>query len=215
MKVIKPWSKKFEKLFQRSVRRDRRVEEKVRRIIEEVKKDGDEAVLRYTRKFDRVKLTAKELRVTESEINGAYQNISPDFVSALKLAVENVSRFYRKQTKRSWKMVTEDGVILGERVKPLESVGIYIPAGTVPLPSTVYMTVLPAKLAGVEKVYLMTPPNKHKSVDPHILAVANLLKVDGIFKAGGAQGIAAMALGTKRSPRVDKIIVTGNALLAV
>ncbi|OGW82546.1 MAG: histidinol dehydrogenase [Omnitrophica bacterium RIFCSPHIGHO2_02_FULL_51_18] len=214
MKVIKPWSKKFEKLFQRSVRRDRRVEEKVRRIIDDVKNDGDEAVLRYTRKFDRVKLTAKELRVTESEINGAYQNISPDFVSALKLAVENVSRFYRKQTKRSWKMVTEDGVILGERVKPLESVGIYIPAGTVPLPSTVYMTVLPAKLAGVEKIYLMTPPNKHKSVDPHILAVANLLKVDGIFKAGGAQGIAAMALGTKTIPRVDKIIGPGNAYVA-
>ena len=156
----------------------------------------------------------RELQVTESEINGAYQNISPDFVSALKLAVENVSRFYRKQTKRSWKMVTEDGVILGERVKPLESVGIYIPAGTVPLPSTVYMTVLPAKLAGVEKVYLVTPPNRHKSVDPHILAVANLLKVDGVFKAGGAQAIAAMAIGTKTIPRVDKIIGPGNAYVA-
>ncbi len=214
MKIIKPWSKKFEKLFRRSVRRDRRIEEKVRRIIDDVKNDGDEAVLRYTRKFDKVKLSAKELRVTESEINGAYQNLHPDFVSSLKLAVENVNRFYRKQTKRSWKMVTEDGAILGERVRPLESVGIYIPAGTVPLPSTVYMTVLPAKIAGVEKVYLATPPDEHKSVDPHILAVANLLKVDGIFKVGGAQAIAAMALGTKSIPRVDKIIGPGNAYVA-
>lgn len=214
MKVIKPSSKKFQKLFQRFTRRDRRIEEKVHRIVEDVKNFGDEAVIRYTRKFDKVKLGPKDLRVSESEINGAYQNISPDFVSSLKMAVENVNRFYRKQVKRSWKTVNEDGVILGEKIRPLESVGIYIPSGTVPLPSTVYMTVLPAKLAGVEKVYLITPPNKYKSVDPHILAVANLLKVDGVFKAGGAQAIAALAFGTKSIPRVDKIIGPGNAYVA-
>jgi histidinol dehydrogenase len=214
MKIIKSYSKKFQKLFERSTRRNLRIEEKVRRIVEDVKNGGDEALLRYTRKFDRVKLTAKELRVTESEINGAYQNIRPDFVSSLKVAVENVSRFYKKQIKRSWKTIQEDGVILGEKIRPLESVGIYIPAGTVPLPSTVYMTVLPAKLAGVEKIYLITPPNKFKSVDPHILVVANLLKVDGIFKAGGAQAIAALAFGTKTIPRVDKIVGPGNAYVA-
>ncbi|HTL70609.1 MAG TPA: histidinol dehydrogenase, partial [Candidatus Eisenbacteria bacterium] len=113
-----------------------------------------------------------------------------------------------------WKMTTDDGVVLGERIRPLESVGVYVPSGTVPLPSTVYMTVLPAKLAGVEKVYLITPPNKFKSVDPHILVVANLLKVDGIFKAGGAQAIGAFAFGTKTIPRVDKIIGPGNAYVA-
>ena len=214
MKVIKSYSKKFQKLFERSTRRNSRIEEKVRRILEDVKSGGDEALLRYTRKFDRVKLTPKELRVTEGEINGAYQNIQPDFVSSLKVAVENVSRFYKKQIKRSWKTMQEDGVILGEKIRPLESVGIYIPAGTVPLPSTVYMTVLPAKLAGVEKIYLITPPNKFKSVDPHILVVANLLKVDGIFKAGGAQAIAALAFGTKTIPRVDKIVGPGNAYVA-
>jgi len=214
MKVIKPWSKKFEKIFNRNRRRDQRVEEKVRRIVEDVKNDGDEALLRYTRKFDKVKLTPRELKVTESEINGAYQNIRPDFIASLKVAVENVSRFYKKQVKRSWKTIQEDGVILGERVRPLESVGVYIPSGTVPLPSTVYMTALPAKLAGVEKVYLVTPPNKYKSVDPHILVVANLLKVDGIYKAGGAQAIAALAFGTKTIPRVDKIIGPGNAYVA-
>ncbi len=214
MKVIKPSSKKFQELFQRYARRNRRIEEKVSRILEDVKSSGDEAVIRYTRKFDRIKLTPKELRVSESEINGAYQNISPDFVSTLKVAVENVSQYYRRQTKRSWKIFKEDGVMLGEKIRPLESVGIYVPSGTVPLPSTVYMTVLPAKLAGVEKVYLVTPPNKFKSVDPHILVVANLLKVNGIFKVGGAQAIGALAFGTKTIPRVDKIIGPGNAYVA-
>jgi len=214
VKVIKPSSKKFIKLFHRFANRNRRIEEKVSRILEDVKNDGDEAVIRYTRKFDKVKLSPRELKVTEGEINAAYQNISPEFVQALKVAVENVNRFYRKQIKRSWKIMNEDGVILGEKIRPLESVGIYIPSGTVPLPSTVYMTVLPAKLAGVEKVYLITPPNKFKSVDPHILAVANLLKVDGVYKAGGAQAIGAFAFGTRSIPRVDKIIGPGNAYVA-
>ena len=214
MKVIKPQSKRFQELFNRYARRNIRVEEKVRRIIEDVRMGGDEAIIRYTRKFDKVALTPKELRVTEAEISGAFQNIKPDFVSSLKIAVENVSHYYKKQIKRSWKTVNEDGVILGEKLRPLESVGVYVPSGTVPLPSTVYMTVLPAKLAGVEKVYLITPPNKYKTIDPHILVVANLLKVDGIFKAGGAQAIGAFAFGTKTIPRVDKIIGPGNAYVA-
>ncbi len=214
MKVIKPSSQQYLNLFNRFVTRNPRVEEKVRKILQDVKHDGDDAIIRYTRKFDKVKLAARELRVSESEINGAYQNIDPNFVPTLKVAVENVSRFYKKQIKRSWKTISEDGVVLGEKIRPLESVGVYIPSGTVPLPSTVYMTVLPAKLAGVEKIYLITPPNKFKSVDPHILVVANLLKVDGIFKAGGAQAIGALAFGTKSIPRVDKIIGPGNAYVA-
>ncbi len=215
MNVIKPSSQKFQKLFSRCyATRNKRVVDKVRRIVDDVRDYGDEALIRYTRKFDKVKLSSREIRVSESEINGAYQNIKPEFVAALKVAVENVSRFYKKQMKRSWKIVNEDGVILGEKIRPLESVGIYIPSGTAPLPSTVYMTVLPARLAGVEKIYLITPPNRFKSVDPHILAVANLLKVDGVFKAGGAQAIAAFAFGTKSVPRVDKIIGPGNAYVA-
>lgn len=214
MKVIRPSGKKFASLFNRSGRRNLRVEEKVRKILDDVMTNGDEAVIRYTRKFDKVKLTTRELRVTESEINAAYQNISPEFVSSLKVAVENVSSYYKRQLRKSWKMINEDGVILGEKVRPMESVGVYVPSGTVPLPSTVYMTVLPAKLAGVSRVYLITPPNKYRSVDPHILAVANLLKVDGVFKAGGAQAIGAFAYGTKTIPRVDKIIGPGNAYVA-
>src|SRR3989338_250205 len=115
MKVIKSSSKQFQKLFHRFARRDRRIEDKVRRILDDVKNNGDEALIRYTRKFDKIKLTAKEFRVTESEINGAYQNINPDFVSTLKVAVENVSRYYKKQVRRSWKTVTEEGVVLGEK----------------------------------------------------------------------------------------------------
>jgi histidinol dehydrogenase len=214
MQVIKPSSKQFIRLFNRFVSRNPRVEEKVRGILNDVMQNGDDAVIRYTRKFDKVKLQPKDLRVSESEINSAYQNISPDFVSTLKMATENVSRYYKKQMKKSWKTVSEDGVVLGEKIRPLESVGVYIPSGTVPLPSTVYMTALPARLAGVEKVYIITPPNKFKSVDPHILVVANLLKVDGIFKAGGAQAIGAFAFGTKSIPRVDKIIGPGNAYVA-
>lgn len=216
MIIVKPSSKKFAKLFNRTSSRNSRVEEKVRRILDDVKNNGDDAIIRYTRKFDKVKLSSRELQVSESEINGAYQNISPDFVPMLKVALENVGRFYKKQakSKRSWKTISEDGVVLGERIRPLESVGVYVPSGTVPLPSTVYMTVLPAKLAGVKKIYLITPPNKFKSVDPHILVVANLLKVDGIFKAGGAQAIGAFAFGTKSIPRVDKIVGPGNAYVA-
>ena len=138
MQIIKSSSKKFQKLFHRFARRDRRIEEKVRRILDDVKNNGDEALMRYTRTFDKVKLSPKDFRVSESEINGAYQNINSDFISTLKVAVENVSRYYKKQVRRSWKTTSEEGVVLGEKIRPLESVGIYIPSGTVPLPSTVY-----------------------------------------------------------------------------
>ena len=112
MIAIKPSSKKFAKLFTRHTVRSTRIEEKVRRILEDVKLSGDEAVIRYTRKFDKVRLAARDLRVSEGEINGAYQNIKPDFIASLKVAVENVTRYYRRQMKRSWKMVSEDGVVV-------------------------------------------------------------------------------------------------------
>jgi len=171
---------------------------------------GDEAVLKYTRKFDGVKLSTRQLKVAQIEISGAYQNISPNFVSTLKVIMENINRFYRKTLKKSWRMKDGDGVILGENYTPLEKVGIYIPAGTAPLVSSVYMTVLPAKLAGVKKIILISPPDKLGFINPHILVVADLLKVDEIYRVGGAQGIAALAYGTKTIPRVDKIVGPGN-----
>jgi histidinol dehydrogenase len=144
------------------------------------------------------------------EISGAYQNISPNFVSSLKVVIENVNRFYRKTLRKSWRIKDSDGAMVGENYTPLERVGVYIPAGTAPLVSTVYMAVLPAKIAGVKKIAIVSPPDKNGFINPHILVVANLLKVDEIYRVGGAQGIAALAYGTKTIPRVDKIVGPGN-----
>lgn len=210
MKIIKPSSNMMKKILQRGLCPRKRLQEKVGKIIEEVRAAGDEAVLKYTRKFDKVKLTAKQLKASETEISGAFQNIEPHFVSALKVILDNVTVFYSRQVKKSWKIKGDEGITLGEKVTPLERVGIYIPAGTAPLISTVYMTVIPAKVAGVREIILATPPNKYASCDPYILAVANLLKVDQIYKIGGAQAIAALAFGTKTVPRVDKIVGPGN-----
>jgi histidinol dehydrogenase len=211
MKIIRFNStKQLEKIYGRGFVKSRRVEDKVKQILEDVRLFGDDAVLKYTRKFDKVKMTAKMLRVTEREISGAYQNITPNFVSSLKVVIENINRFYRKELKKSWKIKDPDGLILGQNYQPLDKVGVYIPAGTAPLVSTVYMTVLPAKIAGVKKVILISPPDKNGLINPHILVVADLLKVDEIYRVGGAQGIASLAFGTKTIPRVDKIVGPGN-----
>jgi len=210
MKIIRANSKQLEKIYNRGLAKSRRVEEKVKQIIEDVRLFGDEALIKYTKKFDGAKLLPKQLRVSEIEISGAYQNISPNFVSTLKIIIENVNRFYRKAIKKSWRIKDSDGVILGENYTPLEKVGVYIPAGTAPLVSTVYMTVLPAKIAGVKKIILISPPDKRGFINPHILVVADLLKVDEIYRVGGAQGIAALAYGTKTIPKVDKIVGPGN-----
>lgn len=210
MKLIKAGGRRMQKILERDLISKKRGQEKVRKIIEDVRSFGDEAVLKYTRKFDHVKLNVKQLKVSETEISAAYQNINPEFISTLKVIIDNVTKFYTKQLKRSWKIKGEEGTSLGEKISPLEKVGIYVPAGTVPLVSSVYMTVIPAKIAGVGKIILTTPPNKYGSVDPYILAVANLLKVDEVYKIGGAQAIAALAFGTKSVPRVDKIVGPGN-----
>jgi len=210
MKIIRATSKQLDKICNRSNLRKGRVEEKVRRIIDDVRLMGDEALLKYTRKFDRVKLLPRQLKVSAIEISGAYQNISPNFVSSLKVVIENVNRFYRKALKKSWRIKDSDGAVVGENYTPLERVGIYIPAGTAPLVSTVYMTVLPAKIAGVKNIALISPPDKNGFINPHILVMANLLKVDEIYRVGGAQGIAALAYGTKTILAVDKIVGPGN-----
>ena len=210
MKIIRSSSKQLEKIYCRQLIRSKRVEEKVRRIIEDVRVFGDEAVLKYTKKFDGVKLTGRQLKVSQIEISGAYQNIAPNFVSTLKVIFENVNKFYRRTIKKSWRMKDQDGVVLGEKYIPLEKVGVYIPAGTAPLVSSVYMTVLPARIAGVKKIILISPPDNQGRINPHILVIADLLKVDEIYRVGGAQGIAALAYGTKTIPKVDKIIGPGN-----
>jgi histidinol dehydrogenase len=210
MKIIRFTSKKLEKIYNRGIVKQSRIEEKVRKIIEDVRTAGDEALIKYTKKFDGVKISVRQLKVSEIEISGAYQNISPNFVSSLKVVIENINRFYRKTLRKSWRMKDSDGVVLGENYTALERVGVYIPAGTAPLVSTVYMTVLLAKIAGVKKIALISPPDKNGFINPHILVVADLLKVDEIYRVGGAQGIAALAYGTKTIARVDKIVGPGN-----
>jgi histidinol dehydrogenase len=210
VKIIRLNSKEIEKIYNRTLIDRKRIRERVRRILEDVRLFGDEALIKYTRKFDKVKQSSKQLRVSESEISAAYQNISSDFISTLKLVIENINRFYKKQIKKSWKTGNSDGVILGELINPIENIGVYVPAGTAPLFSSVYMSVLPAKLAGVKRIVLVTPPRSNGFVDPHILVVADLLKVNEIYKVGGAQAIAALAFGTKTISRVDKIVGPGN-----
>ncbi len=210
MKVIKVGSNQFKKLCNRYLEKKIRVTKTVSQIVENVRMYGDDALVKYTRKFDNIKLKPHSFKVNETETSGAYQDISPEFVNTLKVVIDNITRFYKKQIKKSWKIKLDDGVMLGEKFGPLEKLGVYVPSGQVPLISSVYMSVLPAKLAGVKKIILLTPPNKFGSVDPHILVVANLIKVDEIYKIGGAQAIAAMAFGTKTIPKVDKIVGPGN-----
>ncbi len=210
MRILKVNSKELEKIYNRSFLEKKRLSQRVSRIINDVRLFADEAVIKYTRKFDRVKLSPKQLRVSEREISAAYQNISSDFVSTLKTVIENVNSFYKKQIKKSWKLRKNDGVILGEMINPIETVGVYVPSGTASLFSSVYMSVLPAKLAGVKRIVVVSPPNSQGFVDPHILVVADLLKVNEIYKVGGAQAIASLAYGTKTIPRVDKIVGPGN-----
>lgn len=210
MKIIRYGSKELEKVYNRTLCRKPKIISRVAKIIEEVRLNGDEALARYTKKYDHAKLSPRQIKVSQAEISGAYQNISPDFVSCLKLVIDNVTKFYKRQIRKSWRIKDKEGVVLGEQFMPLDSVGIYIPAATAPLVSTVYMTVLPAKIAGVKRIALVSPPNKSGNINPHILVVADLLKVDEIYKVGGAQAIAALAYGTKTIPQVNKIVGPGN-----
>jgi len=210
MHRIKVGSKAFNNLVNRDDHGRVRLQNKVSKILAKVRADGDNALLRYTKKFDKVNMTRKDLRVTEAEISGAYQDIKPEMVNTLKEIIQNINKFYTNQMPKSWSIRQDSGIELGEKFVPIEKVGVYVPSGTVPLVSSVYMTVLPAKIAGVKKIIMVSPPNEYKSIDPHILVVANLLKVDEIYKIGGAQAIAALAFGTKTVPKVDKIVGPGS-----
>jgi histidinol dehydrogenase len=210
MKLIRTGSKELEKLCQRQFDCKHRVSSKVAKIINEVLCFGDKALVQFTKKFDKVKISIKNIKVSEAEISSAFQNITPQFVTQIKQVISNITTYYNNQTLKSFRMKTPEGAILGEDIKPLEKVGIYIPGGTAPLVSTVLMTVVPARVAQVKEIYLASPPHKDGSINPYILVVASLLKVNGIFKIGGAQAIAAFAFGTKVVPKVDKIVGPGN-----
>ena len=190
---------------------DAALEASVKDIIHEVKTYGDNALFKYTKAFDKVELVS--LKVSESEINKAYLKLESNVKDALIKAIKHITMYHEKQTYPSFEY-TFEGRRIGQKVTPIASVGVYIPGGTATYPSTVLMNVIPAQIAGVTDIYIVTPPNKDGNVDETILAAAHLLNIKDIFKVGGAQGIAALAYGTNTIPKVDKIVGPGNRYVA-
>ncbi|MBP3037913.1 histidinol dehydrogenase [Bacillaceae bacterium Marseille-Q3522] len=182
-------------------------------IIAAVKQDGDEALKRYTEKFDHATLSS--FSVSEQEINAAYKKINPDIVAIIKEAAINIRSFHEKQLTKSWIETQANGTILGQKITPLDSVGVYVPGGTAAYPSSVLMNVLPAKVAGVEKIVMVSPPDKDGRLPAAVLVAANVAGVKEIYKIGGAQAIAALAYGTASIPKVDKIVGPGNIYVAL
>ena len=181
-------------------------------IIKEVRANGDAALFEYAKKFDKVELSS--LEVTQKEIDDAFLKVEPEFVEILKEAKENIYAFHSRQVRNSFLINEKDGVVIGQKVIPIEKVGLYVPGGTAAYPSSVLMNAIPAKIAGCSEIVMVTPPAKDGSVNPAILAAAKVAGVDRIFKVGGAQAVAALAYGTESVPAVDKIVGPGNAYVA-
>ena len=184
----------------------------VRAIVEDVRAEGDEAVLRYTRKFDGV--APERLRVSEEEIDRAFAEADPAFLYSLRQAAANISAFHERQKREGFRFEGGEGIVLGQRVIPLDTVGVYVPGGTASYPSTVLMNVIPAKIAGVRRIVMTTPCGRDGTVSRDILAAARVAGVTDIFRIGGAQAVAALAYGTESVPRVDKIVGPGNVYVA-
>ena len=188
------------------------VETIVADIIADVRANGDKAVLAYNLKFDKAELTT--LLVSEAEIDEAFASVDPEFLTILEQAAENIRNFHSKQVRSSFVIADKPGIVLGQKVTPIEKVGVYVPGGTAAYPSTVLMDTIPAKIAGCREIVMVTPPGKDGKVNPVILAAAKIAGVHRIFKVGGAQAVAALAYGTESIPRVDKIVGPGNAYVA-
>ncbi|MBE5817710.1 MAG: histidinol dehydrogenase [Clostridiales bacterium] len=188
------------------------VEGIVTEIIDNVVKNGDDALFEYNKKFDGADLTS--LEVTQEEIDEAFELVDDKFIGILKAAAENIRSFHKRQVKNSFIINENEGVVVGQKVIPIEKVGLYVPGGTAAYPSTVLMDSVPAKIAGCKEIVITTPPNKEGKVNPVILAAAKIAGVDRIFKVGGAQAVAALAYGTQSIPKVDKIVGPGNAFVA-
>ncbi len=191
---------------------DSGVENVVRDIIADVAQNGDRALFAYAKKFDRAELTA--LEVTEAELDDALLSISPELLDAMRTAAENIRAFHSMQLREGFRLERPNGVYMGQKITPIEKVGLYIPGGTASYPSTVFMNAIPAKLAGCSLVVMVSPPNAGGNIAAPILAAAKLAGVDRVFKAGGAQAIAALSYGTETVPKVDKIVGPGNAYVA-
>ena len=205
----------LEDLLQRSPNHYGQYESAVAEIIETVKKGGDEALFSYTEKFDHCKMDAAHIRVTREEIDEAYQKVDADFVEVMKKSAANIRAFHEKQLRNSWFDPKPDGTILGMKILPIAIAGVYVPGGKAAYPSSVLMNVLPAKVAGVERIIMTTPPGADGKVNPGTLVAAHIAGVDEIYKVGGAQAIAAMAFDTQSIPKVDKITGPGNIFVAL
>ncbi len=188
------------------------VEAIVAEIIANVRCRGDAALCEYSEKFDRAKLTS--LQVSKEEIREAVAEVEPEFLEILRKAAENIRAFHSKQVRNSFMITEEKGIVMGQKIIPVDRAGLYVPGGTAAYPSTVLMDSIPAKIAGVREVVMVTPPNAEGKVNPVILAAASIAGVDKIFKVGGAQAVAALAYGTESVPKVDKIVGPGNAFVA-
>lgn len=200
-----------DKIFDRTVSKNN-IEKAVEEIIENVKERKDEALFEYTEKFDKVKL--ETLIVSHEEIEAARKEVSEEFLKVLEKAAENIRKFHEKQIRHGFVINEENGVVIGQKVIPVDRAGLYVPGGTAAYPSTVLMDAIPARLAGCREVVMVTPPQSDGKVNPAILAAASVAGIDRIFKVGGAQAIAALAYGTQTIPRVDKIVGPGNAFVA-
>ncbi len=219
MKIIKLTEKSredlLEKLLMRSPSHFEAYEQNVRSIVEDVKSRGDEALFEYTGKFDGVTVDAGSVQVTKEEIREAYTLVDPSLTEVIRKALVNIRTFHEKQKKNSWFDTTADGTILGQRVTPLSRVGVYVPGGKAVYPSSVLMNIVPAKVAGVDEIIMTTPPGKDGRVNPATLVAAMEAGADRVFKAGGAQAIAALAYGTQSIPKADKIVGPGNIYVAL
>lgn len=205
----------LEDLLKRSPNSYGEFEGKVNEIIEEVRSKRDEAVFGYTKKFDGAKIDASNILVTEEEIQEAYEQVDEKLLDVIRKALVNIREYHEKQRQFSWFDSKDNGIILGQKVTPLQRVGVYVPGGKAVYPSSVLMNVLPAKVAGVDEIIMTTPPGKDGKVFPSTLVAAKEAGVDKIYKVGGAQAIAALAFGTESIPKVDKIVGPGNIYVAL
>lgn len=190
-------------------------EERVAAILKQVKEKGDEALFAYTEQFDHAHLTKETVRVTKEEIAEAYEQTDEKLIGVIRKALENIRSYHEKQKRYSWFDSKPDGTLLGQKVTPLKRVGVYVPGGKAVYPSSVLMNVIPARIAGVDEIIMVTPPGQGGKVSPHTLVAAKEAGVDAIYKVGGAQAIAALAYGTESIPKTDKIVGPGNIYVAL
>ena len=205
---------KPEEILNRDLRAEKNVETVVDAIIADVRARGDAALVDYAARFDGAALTEDTLQVTQAEIDAAFAGMDPYFLETLRMAAKNIEAFHKQQVHKDIVVTQQPGVVLGQKYTPIEKAGVYVPGGTAAYPSTVLMDVIPAKVAGVSEIVMVTPPGKDGSINPVILAAAATAGVTKIFKTGGAQAVAALAYGTKRIPAVDKIVGPGNVYVA-